>query len=124
MAFTELQRPQIHILVVDDDALLAQGVATWLGEAGYAVTTAVSFMGACDVVEAKAPLDVLVADLTLDRGNGLALSLFARAKRPQMKTVYMSGTPIDPGGLEAPLLTKPFELSDLERAIESVLSQG
>jgi CheY-like chemotaxis protein len=107
----------IHILLVDDDAIFMQSIAASLTAQGFAVKTAITFAGACDIVESGAPIDVLVTDVALDQGNGLSLSLYARGRRPTLKSVFFTGWPIDRSRFGVPVLQKPFEVTTLAEAI-------
>jgi len=72
--------------------------------------------------------DVLLSDVVLGTGmNGIDLADAARASKPQLPVIFMSGFTavheaqkrIDEIG--APLLTKPATLSQLERALNAVM---
>jgi DNA-binding response OmpR family regulator len=113
----------IRILLVDDDRALVDTVEGALRNEGFDVIAAHTFMDACDVVDSPAEIDVLVTDVVLDRGNGIALARFARTRRPRLKTVYITdvASSLDLSGIESPLLPKPFGILDLKGAIESLL---
>jgi CheY-like chemotaxis protein len=81
----------IQVLVVDDDTTFSSAVACDLRAAGLP-TIATTFFDALDIVEATAePIDILLADVNLDRGNGVALCRLARLRRPGLRTIYVTG---------------------------------
>jgi DNA-binding NtrC family response regulator len=75
------------------------------------------------------PPDVLLTDVVLGAGmNGIDLAEAARKTRPAFPVIFMSGFSAVAEAQQriqnigAPLLTKPATLSQLERALNSVMS--
>ncbi len=62
-----------HVLLVDDDALVAETLAAQLQEAGFAVHSAGDATQALAVLEAGAQVDCLVTDLSMPGLDGLGL---------------------------------------------------
>jgi CheY-like chemotaxis protein len=75
-------------------------------------------------------IDLLLTDVVLPKGmNGPELAREARARRPGMKVLYMSGYPraaiFRNGALDADthLLSKPFAKSELARMVRGVMDE-
>jgi len=115
------------LLVEDDEAMrdLSERLLTGLG---YAVRTAVDGPAALAVLESGERVDVLLTGIVMPGGiNGPELARRARAGRPGIRVVFMSG--YGGGGTErvkAPdpgeaVLQKPFRRADLARAVREAL---
>lgn len=116
------------ILIVDDDARVAQSVAMILGDAGYATDTAADAAAARKAVAAARP-DLCVCDVWLGKDDGLTLAEEFQADG--IPLVVMSGG--GPGrSLEsvtakadalgaAAMLFKPFEEDELTEAVTKAL---
>jgi CheY-like chemotaxis protein len=114
-----------HILLVEDDVPLGEAYSKILRDAGFAVSLAVDFRLALQVLEAERPLDLLIADVVMPGSvNGFALSRMARMRRRDLKVLYLTGYHIPGADQEAlgPILRKPFEAEDLLREVESMLA--
>jgi CheY-like chemotaxis protein len=80
----------IHVLIVEDEFLIASWVAQSLSEQGFDVETV---SNAADALEylASVAVDVLFTDINLPGGmDGAALAWRAREMRPQLSVVYAS----------------------------------
>jgi DNA-binding response OmpR family regulator len=113
----------IHVLVVEDDATFSNVVACELRAASYIPTVATTFYDALDIVDAPAKrIDVLLADINLDRGNGVALCRMARLRRPRLRTVYFTGHDVPGDLIGADILKKPFSRDAMCSVIQDALS--
>ncbi len=119
----------MRILVVEDDAILADGLRVGLGLAGFTVDT----VATCeDAGAALAATDyaVLVLDLMLTDGSGLDLLGDMRARGDRTPTVLL--TALDEiadriRGLDAgadDYLGKPFDLDELSARVRAVARRG
>lgn len=64
----------VHVLVVEDNALVSSAMRLLLEHAGYTVSEASTVSGAIGAVEsAPHPPDVALLDLTLPDGDGLTI---------------------------------------------------
>jgi DNA-binding NtrC family response regulator len=116
----ETQR--VSVLLVDDDPVLVETLAKELHRHGHAVTGISSFYDALERLDAPgSTFDVLIADIHLDRGNGVALVRMARLRHPNIRTIYICGHHLDTPEV-GELLAKPVSGDDLARAIERVLN--
>jgi PAS domain S-box-containing protein len=80
------------VLVVDDDRSLCELTAKILGHYGYRVITSHSGEDALRKAdEFGAEIDLLVTDVILEKMSGWELARLLKAKRPQLKLLYVSG---------------------------------
>jgi DNA-binding NtrC family response regulator len=116
------------LLLVDDDRLLLDAMAAWLREQGYDVLTA-SSQPAAQRVLAERPVDLLLADIRLNEGDGFQLLADCRQNYPQTTVILITGYATVETGIEAlragafDLLTKPLIDEELSMAIERALAQ-
>jgi PAS domain S-box-containing protein len=115
------------ILVVEDDGDLRALVVTLLGGLGYEVQQAGDGQAALGLLGADTPIDLLFTDVVLPGGiGGYQLAEQARALRPGLKVLYMSGYSEDavaePSTLDADrLVQKPFRKAEIARAVRETL---
>ena len=105
------------VLIVEDNALLAELVCDALAEHNLRGQVARSAQGGLEVLEMYPDLRLALVDYRLTGGtDGLEFVRRARSLRPEVTYVLMTGTPqaLIPGlpqGIE--LLPKPFALAKL-----------
>ncbi|HUB13189.1 MAG TPA: response regulator [Acetobacteraceae bacterium] len=105
-----------HILVVEDDPLVAEVIAAALDE-DY-VTSVVETSAAALGSLAKGGIDLILLDCTLP--DGIDPQLVPAADRLRLPIVFMSGDPQRMEGLTSqprPFILKPFTLSELAAAV-------
>jgi DNA-binding response OmpR family regulator len=116
-----------RVLVVDDDALIRDTLATALGDEGYAVRVATDGRAALDTLGSWQP-DVIVLDLMMPVMDGRA---FRVAQRSVAETAHIPVIVLSAAheihtravGLEpAAIFAKPFDLGALLDAIAGVLA--
>lgn len=119
----------LRVLVVDDDAMVAEVVATYLQRAGLAVSRAASGTQALELVAAWAP-DLVVLDLTLPDLDGLAVCQRIRVHRPNLPVVILTARGDEDErvlGLQTgadDYVTKPFSPRELVLRVQSVLRRS
>jgi PAS domain S-box-containing protein len=119
--------PAKRILLVEDDTLVGAVTEGMLTDMGHRVTRADDAAGALKVLS-RAEFDLLFTDVRMPGGcNGVQLAHEATRKRPRLKVLLCSGWTddvLDKEGLgdKWPLLAKPFDAADLERALRGVLT--
>lgn len=117
------------VLLVEDEALLVLGVEDVLIDAGFEVFSALH--GAAAMAEFDSAPDrftCLITDIRLGgETDGWAVARHARAKRPELAVIYMTGhaaaqwaTEGVPGSV---LLNKPFPNHDLVTMVTGLVSQ-
>ena len=102
-----------HILLVEDDPLIALGTSLALEDGGYDVFHAENAQQACEAIE-RDGFSALVTDINLGPGaDGFHVARLWREMHPDGPVVFVSGA--DAGRYEAEgirpseLITKPFE---------------
>lgn len=115
-----------RVLVVDDDALIRETLATALGDEGYAVRVAADGQAALTAIRAWRP-DVIVLDLMMPVMDGAAFRTAQRstAEAAQIPIIILSAAHevhARAGALSpAAVFTKPFDLGALLDAIADIL---
>jgi PAS domain S-box-containing protein len=115
---------QETILLVEDEADVRSLAETHLEAFGYSVISAFDGPTALAAVDANAKIDLLLTDIILPgQMDGIAIAAHVRAKRPDIKIVYISGYAPDPDQLlpDTALIRKPFLKADLSRVIREAL---
>jgi signal transduction histidine kinase/CheY-like chemotaxis protein len=112
-----------HVLLVEDEDEVAALVSEMLSELGYEVTRAVSASAALGALANGRSIDLVFSDVMMPGGmNGLELSREIHRRRPALPVLLTSGyadaVKEDAKRDGIPLLPKPYQLSDLEAAIE------
>jgi len=116
------------VLVVDDEPTVRAVVVEVLAELGYAALEAADGAGGLAVLASDARVDLLVTDVGLPGGmNGRQLADSARAIRPELKVLFITGyaeTALsgegEPGKGMA-VLTKPFPVDMLAARIRDMI---
>jgi len=112
-----------RVLIVDDNAELADNLAEVLGGCGHAVRTANDGPGALRVLENE-PFDRLISNVRMPRMNGIALLHEVRARDAGLPAILISGyTPtieLIPARFDGVLavLPKPVPVPRLIRLVE------
>ena len=119
----------MRILVAEDDAILAEGVAASLRQSGHAVDWVHNGAEAEAALEANS-FDLLVLDLGLPRKSGLDVlkSLRARDSRiPVLILTARDGVQERVRGLDAgadDYLAKPFDVAELQARVRALTRRG
>jgi CheY-like chemotaxis protein len=115
------------ILVVEDEADVRNIVRRQLESLGHRVLVAEAATEALLLIQSPGAPDLLLTDVVLSGGmNGLELAKAARAARPGLPVIFMSGYSAVPEAQQrmretgAPLLSKPFTAPQLARAVNAV----
>jgi nitrogen-specific signal transduction histidine kinase len=112
--------PQVQmkksVLVVEDEALVRMLLVEALEDQGYTVLEADNGNTALDIVTSPERIDLLATDVGLPGINGRQLAEMARALRPDLKVLFLTGYAYNAGmdkevlGLSTQLLDKPIAL--------------
>ena len=108
----------MRVLAVDDEFLILQLTASWLEEVGCEVETALNGSEAIAKLRNDQSIEVLITDVNMPGISGYQLADQAKAIRPELKVILLSGAERDPHGW--PLLHKPIHPSDLMRVMAQV----
>lgn len=118
------------VLVVDDEAHVRELVVTLLNDLGHRCLEASDGIAGLKIVSSpEPPIELLITDVGLPGMNGRELAAQARALRPGLKVLFITGYAseaifdVDSGaGME--LLNKPFSMAELARRIERLARAG
>jgi signal transduction histidine kinase/ActR/RegA family two-component response regulator len=115
------------ILLVDDDQPVRATTGELLRALGYAVIEAGGGRAALDVLRDAPEIALLLTDVVMPEMNGPALADAARALRPGLPVVFMSGyadlAGVTGGASLGRLVSKPFRPTDLTEQIAAALSE-
>lgn len=114
-----------RILIVEDDAHLAESLARYLGIEGYETVVAESAIK-CYVSLDADPFDLVVLDLSLPDQDGLVLARYIRSNTNAAIIMLSARTAIDDRrmGYDAGahlFLAKPIDFAEFTRSIEGTL---
>jgi len=119
------------ILVVEDNAQLRRVAERQLTELGYTVREAESAMPALAILSGPEAVDLLFTDVVMPGVmDGLDLAYRATQMRSDLKVLLTSGFPGGQGAdqrvADSPfrLLSKPYSLRELARAVRTMLDKG
>ena len=105
------------VLVAEDESDVLRLVADTLRDHGFVVLEAADGRAATDLLrDLREQLALLVTDVMMDGSDGHAVARTARASRPELPVIFMSGVSRDlpaDGMRNALLLSKPFSLDQL-----------
>jgi len=117
------QLPQMHLLIVDDDAPVRHACAEIASSLGF-VTMVAESVPAARAILARSPIDLILLDLKLPGGGGLSLLEEVRSRTPETVVVVMTAFATVSSAVEAmrigasDYLTKPFSLEELSTVLE------
>ena len=123
-----MQVSPIKVLVVDDEEDIRDTTSAFLADIGYEVCCAANGDEALKIVEDDASLVLLLTDIQMPgKLHGFALARRAKAIRPDLEVVYVTGHSHfgadETGTLHGPIVRKPFRLPQLAEEISRVLAR-
>jgi two-component system, NtrC family, response regulator AtoC len=111
------------ILVVDDEEIVRESLAQWLGEDGYRVNTAPDGRTALGKL-AESSYAIMLVDLKMPGMDGLQLLREAKKSRPDLVVILMTAYATVDTAVQAmkqgaqDYLLKPFDPEGLSRMVE------
>jgi PAS domain S-box-containing protein len=117
------------ILVVEDDTTVRLIVSDVLEELGYHVLVAPDARHAIPLLRSDQRIDLMVSDVVLPHINGRKLAEIARASRPDLKVLYVTGYAENAAFREdfldsgMDMLTKPFALNALAAKVRMMIER-
>jgi two-component system cell cycle sensor histidine kinase/response regulator CckA len=115
------------ILLVEDEEPVRELVRRVLEGAGYEVLPAGRPSEADALLEAHERIDLMLTDVVMPEMSGYDLAERVRARRPEIRLLFMSGYAPRLSGAQlaaGELLKKPFAPEQLARAVRSALDDG
>ena len=115
------------VLVVEDEAAVRDLVVDVLQELGYRAVEAADGPSGLKLLQSDMQVDLLVTDIGLPGLNGRELADQARARRPDLRVLFMTGYAenaavangfLDPG---MAMITKPFAVEALATRIRDMI---
>ena len=115
------------MLVVDDEAMVRMVVLEVLEDLGCASLEASDGAVALEILRSDTRVDLLITDVGMPNMNGRQLADAARALRPGLKVLFITGyaenSVINHGHLDADMqiMTKPFMMHSLGAKIKGMI---
>jgi two-component system NtrC family sensor kinase len=117
-------QPEGTVLIVEDDARVAEVSAALVQQIGYRTIVATSARDALDTLAREKDVVLLFSDIVMP-GNmdGIKLARTARERHPGLPVLLTSGYArmAEAAEREFPILRKPYELSALARAVRAAV---
>ena len=118
------------VLLVEDEALVAALAVDTLEELGYRVVEAATAKAAREIAAGSANLAFAIVDVGLPDGRGDQLAVELRTLRAGLPLIMATG--YDEAHLDArvrgyphtAVLTKPYDIAQLQAAIEAIAPKG
>ncbi|HEX6956666.1 MAG TPA: PAS domain S-box protein [Ferrovibrio sp.] len=112
-----------RVLIVEDDPIVTELAADLLAELKYETLTAGNALDALAILTRGEAVDAVFSDIIIPGGmNGVELARRIRNRFPELPILLTTGYSDNAAaGLEFPLLRKPYQLSDLARAMQALL---
>ena len=115
------------VLVVEDEPVVRNLVIEVLGDLGYRAIEAVDGPGGVEIVQSAQRIDLLITDVGLPGLNGRQVADAARALRPDLKVLFMTGYAENAalvfGALDTGMsvITKPFTMDALATRVREII---
>ncbi len=115
------------VLVIEDEPVVRGLVVEVLGDLGYRAIEAVDGPGGIEIVQSAQRIDLLITDVGLPGLNGRQVADAARALRPDLRVLFMTGYAENAalvfGALDAGMtvITKPFTMDALATRIREII---
>jgi CheY-like chemotaxis protein len=115
---------KLHILVVDDDALVSMNTADMLTDLGHGVVEAQSAAHALQLLESDSRFDAVVTDYAMPAMNGLELATRIRQRTPGLPVILATGYAELPtnAAIAFPRLAKPYTQEQLAEVLDLALN--
>jgi CheY-like chemotaxis protein len=114
------------VLVVEDEWLVSDMIATHLRDAGYLALEIATGDAALALLRQGGHFDILLTDINLGAGaNGWDVAEAFRAAHPHRPIIYVSGNPIELGRRvpDSLFFQKPYQPEDIVSACQEIGEQ-
>ena len=118
------------ILVVEDEAIVRMLLVEALTERGFSVLEAGDGNAAAAIIASAGRIDLLATDVGLPGINGRQLAEMARAKRPNLKVLFLTGYAYNAAmdqevlGPNTQLLSKPIRIDAFTAKVQQMTQEG
>ena len=118
----------LRLLVIDDDENILENLCYFLTTRKYDVISSSNGLEVMKLLENdQQGIDLVITDIVMPQISGISLISMIKEKFPDMPVIAMSGWGEYPGPFAKEskadmVLSKPFELSELEKAIKELIS--
>jgi len=122
-----MDRP-LKLLIIDDDEPVLANLCYFLRDKKYDVTTASDGLEGLKLFENdQQGFDLVITDIVMPKISGMSLISIIKKKFPDMPVIAITGWGEYPGVFATEsnadkVLSKPFELSELDKAINELIS--
>lgn len=119
----------VHILVVDDDAVLNKTVCTWLGDCGFQAKGVLDAQAAYDELY-NSLYDLIISDIMMPGIDGFEFAKTVREVNDRIPILFMSAKddlPSKQKGFQIGIddyMVKPIELAELEMRVRALLRRA
>jgi len=111
-----------HVLVVDDDPIVAAGTAAMLEDLGHRAIVAGSAARALEILRAEPRIDIVVTDYAMPGVSGAELAARIERLRPGLPVILATGhAELSPHAAKLPRLVKPYRQLDLAAMIRGLV---
>jgi CheY-like chemotaxis protein len=117
------------VLVVEDEPVVRGLIVEVLNDLGYRALEAADGPSGLDILQSRRRIDLLITDIGLPGLNGRQMADAARATRPELKVLFMTGyaenAALASGFLEPgmAMITKPFAIEALATRIRAIIAE-
>lgn len=118
--YEELSCRPRSVLVVDDDNLVRESLTAILAEFCDEVLEASDGVEGLDVLQDHPDVELIVTDINMPRLDGIGFVRQARARRPDLKVLFVSGLQHPPRS--ETFLAKPFAPRTLVHKVGELLA--
>jgi len=118
----------LKILIIDDDEHILVTLSDFLSDKKYDVTSASDGLDGLKLLESdKQGFDLVITDLVIPHISGISLISIIKKNMPDTPVIAITGWGEYPGAFAIEsqadkVLSKPFELSELDKAINELIS--
>lgn len=118
----------LKLLIIDDDEHILATLCDYLSDKNYDVTSASNGLDGLKLLEnEKQEFDLVITDLIIPHISGISLISIIKKNLPDTPVIAITGWGEYPGAFATEsqadtVLSKPFELSKLDKAIDELIS--
>ncbi|HEX8666762.1 MAG TPA: response regulator [Allosphingosinicella sp.] len=114
----------LRVLVIEDEAIIAMTAEDMLEELGCTVAETAATLGDALAAADREGFDLALLDINLNGAESLPVAALLKARGiPFVFTTGYGSAGSGPEHADAPLVTKPYRLGDLQKALERALGR-